>query len=60
MNFHNETAGYFVNSSLEAEDALQDAYFMALDRGYDEGDLAALREIILTETTYSPDALERR
>lgn len=48
---------YFEGYRGDACDALHDAYVMLRDRGYSPGDLAPLREVIITETHFGPNAL---
>lgn len=39
------------------EDVLHDAYLMAVERGYTDEQLVALREVIRSETRFGEDAL---
>lgn len=41
----------------DAEDALHEAYLMAIERCYTDEQMRALREILLDETRFSNDAL---
>lgn len=48
---------HFDDFEGDAHDVLYEVYHMLRDRGYSHGDLAPLREIIITDTHYDVNSL---